>query len=80
MIENLRKEFTKEGKSKYKNCRKVKEEDRIKVAVRNASFAVDAGEVLGLLGPNGAGKTTTLNMMIAEVGPTKGDVSYLLGI
>ncbi len=33
------------------------------VAVRDLSFSVQAGEVLGLLGPNGAGKTTTINMM-----------------
>ncbi|KAJ8299359.1 hypothetical protein KUTeg_023419 [Tegillarca granosa] len=46
LIENLRKEFIKEGKSKGKYCTKVKEEDHVKVAVRNASFAVDAGEVV----------------------------------
>ncbi len=33
------------------------------VAVRDLSFAVEAGEVVGLLGPNGAGKTTTINML-----------------
>ena len=33
------------------------------MAVRDLSFSVEAGQVLGLLGPNGAGKTTTLNMM-----------------
>lgn len=32
-------------------------------AVKDLSFAVDAGQVIGLLGPNGAGKTTSLNMM-----------------
>ncbi|CAD7957724.1 unnamed protein product [Amoebophrya sp. A25] len=32
-------------------------------AVRDASFALDRGEVLGLLGANGAGKTTTFRMM-----------------
>ena len=33
------------------------------VAVRNSSFGVDRGDVLGLLGPNGAGKTTTISMI-----------------
>lgn len=33
------------------------------VAVRDLSFSVEAGEVVGLLGPNGAGKTTTVNML-----------------
>jgi len=33
------------------------------VAVRDLSFSVEAGEVVGLLGPNGAGKTTTINML-----------------
>ncbi|XP_071448970.1 cholesterol transporter ABCA5-like [Hetaerina americana] len=45
-----------------------------KVAVRNLSLAVDAGEVFGLLGHNGAGKTTTMKIMIAEEAPTRGRV------
>ncbi|KAJ4426611.1 hypothetical protein ANN_26409 [Periplaneta americana] len=45
-----------------------------KVAVRNLSLAVDAGEVFGLLGHNGAGKTTTMKIMIAEEAATKGRV------
>ncbi|HWR87894.1 MAG TPA: ATP-binding cassette domain-containing protein, partial [Acidiferrobacterales bacterium] len=32
-------------------------------AVKNISFAVRQGEVLGFLGPNGAGKTTTMQML-----------------
>ena len=32
-------------------------------AVKDVSFEVGAGQVLGLLGPNGAGKTTTINMI-----------------
>src|SRR3978361_733883 len=31
------------------------------VAVRDVSFAVEAGEIFGILGPNGAGKTTTVD-------------------
>ncbi|XP_062616764.1 cholesterol transporter ABCA5-like, partial [Saccostrea cucullata] len=71
IAENLRKEFEK-NKSKRTCCGKGEKE--IKTAVRNVSFAVDEGEVFGLLGPNGAGKTTLLNMMVAEMGPTKGRV------
>ncbi len=33
------------------------------VAVRNVSFTVPKGQVLGLLGPNGAGKTTTMRIL-----------------
>lgn len=32
-------------------------------AVKDISFSVDAGQIIGLLGPNGAGKTTTINML-----------------
>jgi ATP-binding cassette subfamily A (ABC1) protein 5 len=48
-----------------------------KVAVKNLSLAVDAGEVFGLLGHNGAGKTTAMKIMIAEEAATKGRVSNL---
>lgn len=33
------------------------------VAVRDSSFGVNRGDILGLLGPNGAGKTTTMSMI-----------------
>jgi ABC-2 type transport system ATP-binding protein len=32
-------------------------------AVKDVSFEVESGQVVGLLGPNGAGKTTTINML-----------------
>ena len=32
-------------------------------AIRNLSFQVEKGEVVGFLGPNGAGKTTTMNIL-----------------
>lgn len=41
-------------------------------AVRDATFTVAAGEVLGLLGPNGAGKTTLLRMLGTIIAPTSG--------
>jgi ABC-2 type transport system ATP-binding protein len=43
-------------------------------AVRDLSFAVRPGEVLGLVGPNGAGKTTTLRAIAGVIPPTTGQV------
>ncbi len=48
-------------------------------AVRDISFSVAAGEVLGLLGPNGAGKTTTLRVLAGLMSPTLGSV-HIAGI
>ena len=44
-------------------------------AVRDISFSVNRGEIVGLLGPNGAGKTTTINMILGVLEPTAGGVS-----
>ena len=44
------------------------------VAVRNVSFHVSPGEILGLLGPNGAGKTTTIKMIAGLLTPTSGKI------
>lgn len=41
-------------------------------AVRNVSFTVEDGEVLGLLGPNGAGKTTLLRILGTIISPSSG--------
>jgi ABC-2 type transport system ATP-binding protein len=43
-------------------------------AVRDLSFAVRPGEVMGLVGPNGAGKTTTLRCLAGIIPPTSGTV------
>jgi ABC-2 type transport system ATP-binding protein len=43
-------------------------------AVKDVSFRVEAGQVLGLLGPNGAGKTTTLRMVMGLITPTAGEI------
>ncbi|MEU9336770.1 alpha/beta fold hydrolase [Streptomyces sp. NPDC048290] len=43
-------------------------------AVRELSFRVEKGQVLGLLGPNGAGKTTTLRMLMGLITPDGGDI------
>ncbi|MFJ6069474.1 CocE/NonD family hydrolase [Streptomyces sp. NPDC093065] len=43
-------------------------------AVRELSFRVEKGQVLGLLGPNGAGKTTTLRMLMGLIKPDDGGI------
>jgi ABC-2 type transport system ATP-binding protein len=43
-------------------------------AVRELSFRVEPGQVLGLLGPNGAGKTTTLRMLMGLIRPDEGEI------
>ncbi|WP_030239884.1 alpha/beta fold hydrolase [Streptomyces sp. NRRL S-350] len=43
-------------------------------AVKDLSFRVEQGQVLGLLGPNGAGKTTTLRMLMGLIRPDAGGV------
>ncbi|MFJ3585157.1 alpha/beta fold hydrolase [Streptomyces sp. NPDC090127] len=43
-------------------------------AVRDLSFRVEQGQVLGLLGPNGAGKTTTLRMLMGLITPDDGEI------
>src|SRR3954470_17545761 len=42
-------------------------------AVRDLSFALEAGTITGFLGPNGAGKTTTLRMLLGLASPTSGN-------
>ncbi len=41
-------------------------------ALREFSFGVERGEILGLLGPNGAGKTTLLRLLLGYLKPTAG--------
>ncbi|MGA0845118.1 MAG: ABC transporter ATP-binding protein, partial [Luteolibacter sp.] len=45
------------------------------VAVRDISFKVERGEVVGFLGPNGAGKTSTLRMLTGYLPPSGGRAS-----
>jgi ABC-2 type transport system ATP-binding protein len=43
-------------------------------AVRDLSFCVGPGQVVGLLGPNGAGKTTTMRMLMGLIHPDAGEI------
>lgn len=54
-------------KRKYRNVEAVKE----------VTFSIHQGEVVGFLGPNGAGKTTTLKMLSGLLHPTGGTANVL---
>ena len=45
-------------------------------AVRDVSFSVERGELLGLIGPNGAGKSTLFNLIAGALIPTKGEIVF----
>lgn len=45
-------------------------------AVRDVSFSVRPGEILGYLGPNGAGKSTTMKILIGLLDPSEGQVLW----
>ena len=42
-------------------------------AIRDVSFQVERGEVVGFLGPNGAGKSTTIRILTCYMPPTTGE-------
>ncbi|MBI3546024.1 MAG: ATP-binding cassette domain-containing protein [Gammaproteobacteria bacterium] len=44
-------------------------------AVKDVSFTIRRGEVLGFLGPNGAGKTTTMQIISGNLAPSAGSVA-----
>ncbi|XP_077316742.1 ABC-type organic anion transporter ABCA8-like [Lithobates pipiens] len=72
LVDSLRKDF----KEKSGICGRFRKKKK-RTAIRNTSFCVKKGEVLGLLGPNGAGKTTSVLILAGEIKPSAGQV--LLG-
>lgn len=47
------------------------------VALRDVSFTIDKGKIIGLIGPNGAGKTTLFNCLTGVYTPTSGTITLL---
>ena len=43
-------------------------------AVKDVTFSVNPGEILGLIGPNGAGKSTTIKIILDFMKPDSGEV------
>lgn len=54
--------------------RNVSKKFKQRQVVRNVSFEVESGQVVGLLGPNGAGKTTSFYMVVGLLTPDEGEV------
>jgi len=52
-------------------------EYKIVHALKNISFQINRGELVGFLGPNGAGKTTTLKLLSGLLYPTSGKMTIL---
>lgn len=50
-------------------------EYKIKNAVKDLSFSIEKGEMVGFIGPNGAGKSTTVKMLTGILVPTSGSIS-----
>lgn len=46
------------------------------LAVKQVSFRVEQGEILGLIGPNGSGKSTTFNVVSGMYKPTAGSILF----
>ena len=47
-----------------------------KFDLKNISFKIDPGKIVGFIGRNGAGKTTTLKCMYNLIKPTSGEILY----
>lgn len=77
-VAHLKKEFTyyKKGTGLHGSLHNLFHRETLtKEAVKDISFTVENGEIIGLLGPNGAGKTTTLKMLSGILYPTAGKIN-----
>lgn len=79
-VTNLRKEYQTYRKAEgfFGSVKSlVAREHKTVEAVKDLSFSIETGEIVGFLGPNGAGKTTTLKMLSGILYPTSGTATVL---
>ena len=57
-------------------ARALRKRYRARDVVRDFSFSLDAGEVVGLFGPNGAGKTTCFYMVVGLIAADGGEILF----
>lgn len=76
-VKNIRKDYkvVKKGEG-LKGALKglISRETTIIPAVKDLSFDIERGEIVGFIGPNGAGKSTTIKMMSGILTPTSGEI------
>ena len=54
-----------------------KRKNKIIEALKNVSFEIEQGDIVGYIGPNGAGKSTTIKIMSGILTPTSGECSIM---
>jgi branched-chain amino acid transport system ATP-binding protein len=62
--------------SAFLEIREVSRAFNSTMAVKDVSFVVEKGELLGLMGPNGAGKSTLFNLIAGVLPPTSGEIIF----
>jgi len=56
------------------SLRNVTKKIKVKTILKDVSFDVNEGEIVGFLGPNGAGKTTTIKLILGILTPDEGNI------